>query len=133
GATRDGGASAEPTSSAALGESDCTGVRFTKPAPGPYVVIAGLVEPASSCALLMIQSSEPDVAEPSPSQFRKMSAPRTTSPSARPRRGWSAQPGALYDETVQCPVGSPVSETARWMLIASRSEIDAHHRSVCVS
>src|SRR5690348_2586794 len=127
-ATREVGSFTDTTYSVAVGDSDCTGVRLASPASGPYVVVAGLVEPASSSALLMIQSSEPDAAEPSPAQFWKMSAPSTTSPSANPRRGWSAQPGALYDVIVQCPVGSLESETARWMLVASRSEIDAHHR-----
>src|SRR5262249_6626619 len=131
--TRDVGSFTETTYSVAVGDSDCTGVRLARPASGPYVVMAGLVDPASNCALLMIQSSEPAAAEPSPSQFWKMSAPSTTTPSASPRRGWSAQPGALYEEIVQCPVGSAVSETASWMLVASRSEIDAHQRPVWVS
>ena len=67
---------------------------------------SGFVEPPSSSCLFTTQSSLPIAGPPLSLQLAKMSAARTTIPSATPRRGWSAQPGARYEVTVQPAVGS---------------------------
>ena len=116
-----------------VADSDCTGARLSNDRSGPNVDEAGSGVPATTCALFTTQSSLPIASEPPSLQFWKMSAPRTTIPSAMPRRGWSAQPGATYELIVQLAVGSPLVETASRTLFVSRSEMDANQRPLNAS
>jgi hypothetical protein len=131
--TRDDGSFTDTTYSVEVAESDCTGARLERSGSGPYVATAGLVEPASSCCLLTTQSSEPSECEPLASQSSKMSAASTTTPSATPSRGWSAQPFAVYVLTVQPPVGSTPFDTASSTASPATSAIDASQRPLGAS
>ena len=123
----------ETTYSVEVEERDCTGAKLVKSESGPSVVKSGFVEPPSSSCLFRTQSSPPIGTPPLSLQLRKMSAPRTTIPSARPRRGWSAQPGARYELTVHPAIGSALAETASKTLPVSRSEMDANQRLLSAS
>jgi len=85
--TIDLGASTDTTYSVGVGDSDCTGAKLAKFGSGPYVVKSGCFDPSSSSCLLTTQSAAPIGRVPPSTQLAKMSAARTTVPSARPRRG----------------------------------------------
>ena len=92
--TRDDGSFTETTYSVEVGESDCTGAKLVKSASGPLRREVGLRRAAEQLLLVHDPELAADRGPPPSLQFGKMSAARTTIPSARPRRGWSAQPGA---------------------------------------